>query len=39
MRGGRRTEAREHLTIAAAMSREMEMRFCLDQAEAELTGA
>jgi tetratricopeptide (TPR) repeat protein/class 3 adenylate cyclase len=35
-RTGKRQEAREHLTTAAAMYREMDMRFWLDQAEAEL---
>jgi hypothetical protein len=32
----KRVEAREHLTTAATMYREMDMRFWLEQAEAEL---
>ena len=35
-RTGKRQEAEEHLTTAAAMYREMDMRFWLDEAEAEL---
>src|SRR5262249_19572138 len=35
-RVGRTTEAREHLTIAATMYRDMDMRFWLEQAEAVL---
>jgi hypothetical protein len=35
-RAGRRPEAREHLATALAMYREMDMRFWLPQAEAEL---
>jgi hypothetical protein len=31
-------DAREHLIAATAMYREMDMRFWLDQAEAELRG-
>ena len=34
-RTGKRQEAQEHLTTATAMYREMEMRFWLEQAEAE----
>jgi tetratricopeptide (TPR) repeat protein len=37
-RTGKRQDAREHLTTAAAMYREMEMRFWLTQAETELNG-
>jgi len=33
-RTGKRQVAREHLTTAAAMYREMDMRFWLEQAEA-----
>ena len=33
---GKRQEAQEHLTSAATMYREMDMRFWLDQAEAEI---
>jgi tetratricopeptide (TPR) repeat protein len=35
-RTGKREQAREHLTTATAMYREMEMRFWLEQAEAEI---
>jgi DNA-binding SARP family transcriptional activator len=35
-RAGPRGQAREHITIAAAMYREMDMRFWLDEAEGEL---
>ena len=35
-RTGKRVRAREHLTTATTMYREMEMRFWLEQAEAEL---
>jgi tetratricopeptide (TPR) repeat protein len=35
-RTGQRQEAQEHLTIATTMYREMDMRFWLEQAEAEL---
>jgi len=35
-RMGKREEAREHLTTATAMYREMDMRFWLEKAEAEL---
>ena len=35
-RAGTRQEAREHLTTAATMFGEMDMRFWLEQAEAEL---
>ncbi len=35
-RSGTRQEAKAHLMIAAAMYREMDMRFWLEQAEAEL---
>jgi class 3 adenylate cyclase/tetratricopeptide (TPR) repeat protein len=37
-RAGQRDQAREHLTTATAMYREMDMRFYLEQAEAELRG-
>jgi tetratricopeptide (TPR) repeat protein len=37
-RAGDREPAREHLTAAATMYREMDMRFWLEQAEAELRG-
>jgi hypothetical protein len=33
---GKRQEAREHLTTAATMLRDMDMRFWLARAEAEL---
>ena len=33
---GKREQAREHLITATTMYREMEMRFWLEQAEAEL---
>ena len=36
-RSGKRAEAREHLTTATTMLREMGMRFWLEQAEAETT--
>ena len=35
-RTGQREQAREHLTLATTMYREMDMRFWLEQAEAEL---
>jgi tetratricopeptide (TPR) repeat protein len=35
---GKREEAQEHLTMATTMYREMDMRFWLEQAEAELRG-
>ena len=35
-RTGKREHAQEHLTTATAMYREMDMRFWLEQAEAEL---
>jgi hypothetical protein len=35
-RTGKREEARNHLTAATTMYREMDMRFWLEQAEAEL---
>ena len=35
-RTDQREQAREHLTIATTMYREMDMRFWLDQAEAEM---
>jgi hypothetical protein len=35
-RTGKREEARNHLTTATTMYREMDMRFWLEQAEAEL---
>ena len=34
-RTGKREQAREHLTTATTMYREMDMRFWLEQAEAE----
>jgi len=34
-RSGMLEQAREHLTTAATMSREMDMRFSLEKAEAE----
>jgi hypothetical protein len=37
-RTGKREQAHEHLTIATRMYREMDMRFWLDRAEAELRG-
>jgi tetratricopeptide (TPR) repeat protein len=36
-RTGKREQAREHLTTATTMYREMDMRYCLEQAETELT--
>ena len=36
-RTGKRDQAHEHLTAATTMYREMDMRFWLEQAEAELT--
>jgi Flp pilus assembly protein TadD len=36
-RAGMRQEAREHITTAAAMFGEMDMRYWLTQADAELT--
>ena len=35
-RTGKRQQAQEHLPTATAMYREMDMRFWLEQAEAEL---
>jgi hypothetical protein len=35
-RTGKSEQAREHLTTATAMYREMDMRFWLEQAEAEV---
>jgi hypothetical protein len=35
-RTGKRAKAREHLTTATTMYREMDMRFWFEQAEAEL---
>ena len=35
-RTGKREQAQEHLTTATAMYREMDMRFWLEQAEAEM---
>jgi hypothetical protein len=35
---GRRQEVQEHLTTATTMSREMNMRFWWEQAEAEMEG-
>ena len=37
-RSGRREQAQEHLTTATTMWREMDMRFWLEQAEAEMRG-
>ncbi|MBI1727836.1 MAG: hypothetical protein HYR50_11270 [Candidatus Rokubacteria bacterium] len=37
-RTGEREETREHLTTATTMYREMDMRFWLEQAEAEIKG-
>jgi len=37
-RTGKREQAREHLTTATTMYREMDMRFWLEQAEAEMRG-
>ncbi len=37
-RTGQRHEAQEHVTIAVAMYREMDMRYWLEQAEAEIQG-
>jgi tetratricopeptide (TPR) repeat protein len=37
-RTGKRQEAQEHLTTATTMYREMDMRFWLEQAEAEMRG-
>ena len=37
-RTGKRQEAQEHLTTAATLYREMDMRFWLEQAEAEIRG-
>ena len=37
-RAGEREQAQEHLTTATAMYREMDMRFWLEQAEAEISG-
>ena len=37
-RTGKREQAREHLHTAMAMYREMDMRFWLEQAEAEIRG-
>jgi len=36
-RVGKHRESREHLTIAEAMFREMDMRFWLEKAEAEVS--
>ena len=36
-RTGKREQAREHLTTATTMYREMDMRFWLEQAEAEMS--
>ena len=35
---GKREQARDHLTTATTMYREMDMRFWLEQAEAEMGG-
>jgi hypothetical protein len=37
-RAGKREQAQEHLTTATAMYGEMDMRFWLEQAQAELSG-
>jgi hypothetical protein len=37
-RTGQREQAQEHLTTAMTMYREMDMRFWLEQAEAEIKG-
>ena len=37
-RTGRREQAREHLSTATTMYRAMDMRFWLEQAEAEMGG-
>ena len=37
-RTGKREQAQEHLTTATTMYREMDMRFWLEQAEAETKG-
>ena len=37
-RTGEREQAQEHLTTAMTMYREMDMRFWLEQAEAEMAG-
>ena len=39
LRTGKNEEAQEHLTTATTMYREMDMRFWLEQAEAEQRGA
>ena len=39
LRTGKREQAREHLATATTMYREMDMRFWLEQAEAELKGS
>ena len=39
LRTGKREQAREHLTTATTMYREMDMRFWREQAEEELRGA
>ena len=36
-RTGKREQARDHLTTATTMYREMEMRFYLEQAESEMS--
>jgi hypothetical protein len=38
LRTGKRHEAQEHLSTATTMYREMDMRFWLEQAEAEMAG-
>ena len=37
-RTGKREQAGEHLTTATTVYREIDMRFCLEQAEAEIKG-
>ena len=37
-RSGKHQEAQEHLAVATTMFHEMDMRFWLDQAEAEMGG-
>jgi uncharacterized protein HemY len=38
LRAGKREQAQKHLRMAATMYREMDMRFWLEQAEAEMGG-
>ena len=39
LRTGKREQARTHLTTATALYREMDMPFCLEQAEAEMNSS